>query len=150
MEQSSNGWTFEVGNAYRVENPGSTVPGRGIEYRPQVEEEHGCDTTAAQGVTIVLFGFGDLDVRADNPQTHGTTSCANQQQVTATNVINQPKQPDESHHSLHYAEDSSGKQTSVGTLNTNLEALLASVIDAHIHGCDGNKMRLTDLKTVGL
>lgn len=150
MEQNSNAWSFEFGNAYRVENPGGTVPSWGIEYRPQVEEEHCCDTTATQGVTFVIFGLGDLDVRADNPQTNGTTCCTNQQQVTATNVINQPKQPNESHHSLHYTEDSGGEQTSVCTLNTNLEALLASVIDDHIHGWDGNKMRHTDLKTVGL
>lgn len=82
---------FRIWNAYRVENPGCTVPSWCIEGRPQVEEEHCCDTTAAQGVTIVLFGFGDLDVRPDNPQTNGTTCCTNQQQVTATNVINQPK-----------------------------------------------------------
>lgn len=113
------------GNAYRVKNPWGTVPGWSVEDRPQVEEEHGCDTTAAQGVTLIIFGFGDLDVRADNPQTNGTTCCANQQQVTATNVINQPKQPNESDDSLHYTEDSSGEQTSVSTLNTNLEALLA-------------------------
>lgn len=120
------------GDAYRVEDPWGSVPGWGIEDRPQVEKEHGCDTTAAQAVTLVLFGLGNLDVRADNPQTDGTTCCTNQQQVTATDVINQPKQPNESHDSLHYTEDSSGEQTSVGTPDTNLEALLASVINAHI------------------
>lgn len=76
--------------------------------------------------------MGDLDVRADNPQTHGTTCCANQQQVTATDVINQPQQPNESHDSLHYAEDSSCEQTSVGTPDTDLEASLALVISARI------------------
>lgn len=118
--------------AYRVEDPWGTVPGWSIEDRPQVEEEHGCDTTAAQAATRVIFGFGDLDVRADNPQTDGTTCCANQQQVTATDVVNQPKQPNESHNSLHYTEDSSREQTSVGTPDTNLESSLALVVNAHI------------------
>ena len=135
------------GGAYRVEDPRGTIPSWGIEDRPQVEEKHGCDSTAAQGVTLVIFGLSDLDVRADNPQANGTTCCANQQQVTATDVINQPKQPNESHHGLHYSEDSSGEQTCVGTLDANLEALLASVINPHM---DQNKVRLTDLKTVGL
>ena len=75
-------------DAYRVEDPRGTVPGWSIEDRPQVKEEHGCDTTAAQGLSWVILGFGSLDVRADNPQTYGTTCCANQQQVTATDLIN--------------------------------------------------------------
>lgn len=65
------------GDAYRVEDPWGTVPSWGIEDCPQVEEEHGCDTTAAQGATCVLFGLGNLDVCANNPQTYGTTCCAN-------------------------------------------------------------------------
>lgn len=94
------------------------------------------------------MGLGNLDVRADNPQTYGTTCCANQQQVTATDVINQPKQPNESHYGLDYTENSSGEQTGVGTPDTNLKALLASVMNAHM---DRNKIatyRFEDSRTV--
>jgi hypothetical protein len=115
------------GDAYRVENPRGTIPGRSIEDGPQIKEEHGRNTTAAQAVGGVLLGLSNLDVCAHDPQADRTTCSTDQQQVTATDVVDQPKQPDESHYGLHHTEDSGGEQTSVGTPDTNLEAQSAFV-----------------------
>lgn len=80
----ADGW-----ETHRVEDPRRTVPARGIEHGPQVEEEHSCDSSAAHVVCRVLFRFRDLDVRTDNPQADGTTCSADQQQVTPTDAVNQ-------------------------------------------------------------
>ena len=109
------------GNAYRVKNPWGTVPGWGVEDCPQVEEEHGGNTTTGQAVAVVLLRLGDLDVGTDNPQADRATGSTDQQQVTATDLVDQPKKPDESHYGFDDTEDSGGEQTSVGTLDTNLE-----------------------------
>ena len=115
------------GYAYRVENPGGTIPGRGIEDGPQVEEEHGRNTTATEAVTLVVLGLRDLDVCADDPKTDGATRSTDQQQVTATDLVNKPEQPDEGHDCLHDTEYTRGEQTCVGTLDTNLQMWLAWV-----------------------
>jgi hypothetical protein len=77
-----------VGNAYRVKDPGGTVPGWSIENGPQVEEEHGRDTTAAQGIALVVLRLGDFDVCTNNPQADGTSGCTDEQQVAATDAVN--------------------------------------------------------------
>lgn len=64
------------GYAYRVKDPRSTVPGGSIEDGPEVEEEHSCDATAAQGIALVIFWLGDLDICTDNPQADGTACGA--------------------------------------------------------------------------
>lgn len=115
------GWRWRFGDAYRVENPGGSVPGWGIEDSPQVEEEHGCNTTASQAIALVVLRLRNLDVRADDPQADGATCGTDQEQVSATDLVDQPEQPDKGHDRLHDAEDSGGEQTGVGTLDTNLQ-----------------------------
>lgn len=106
-------------STYRVENPGSTVPGRGIEDGPQVEEEHGSNTTAIHGGLGVIGWLGNLDVRTNDPQADGTANSTDQEQVTATDVINEIQQPNEGNYGLDNTEDTGGQKTSVGTSNAN-------------------------------
>lgn len=106
-------------STYRVEYPGRTVPGRGIEDGPEVEEEHGRNTTAVHAGLGVLGGFGDLDVCTNDPQADGTTDSTDQEQVTTTDAINEIQQPHEGDDSLDNTEDTGGQETSVGTSNAN-------------------------------
>jgi hypothetical protein len=108
-------------DAYRIEDPRGSVPSWGIEDGPQVEEEHGCDTAAAEAVAGVLLWFGDLDVCTDDPETDGTTCGADEEEVTATDVVDEPEEPDKGYHGLYDTEDSSGEETGVGTPDTDLE-----------------------------
>ena len=106
-------------STYRVENPGSTVPGRGVEDGPQVEEEHGRNTTTVHMGLGVLGRFGDLDVCADDPQADGATGGTDQEQVAATDAINEVQQPHESDDGLDDTEDTGSQKGGVGASDTN-------------------------------
>lgn len=108
----------ETSVTHRVENPWSTIPGRGIEDGPQVEEEHGHDTATIHVRLGVVLWICDLDVCADDPHTNGTTERTDQKQVTTTNVVDKIQQPHEGDHSLDYAKDTGCEQTVV-SLDTN-------------------------------
>lgn len=106
-------------STYRVENPWGTVPGRGVEDGPQVEEEHSGNTTTVHLGLGVLGRLGDLDVCADNPQADGATSGTDQEQVTATDAINEVQQPHEGDDSLDDTEDTGSQKGGVGTSDTD-------------------------------
>lgn len=112
--------------AYRVEDPGGSVPGGGIEDGPKVEEEHGCDTAAAEAVAFIVLWLGDLDVRTDNPETDGTTCGTDEEKVTATDVVDQPEEPNEGYNGLYNTEDTGGKETGVGSAYADLKIVRVS------------------------
>lgn len=104
---------------FRVENPGGTVPGWGVEDGPEIEEEHGCDAAAVHVGLRVRGGVGDLDVGTDDPETDGTTKSTDQEQVATTDTVNQVQKPDKGNDSLDDTEDTGGEHASVGTSDTN-------------------------------
>lgn len=103
---------------HRVEDPRGSVPGRGIEDGPQVEECHGHDTAAVHVWLGVILWSCNFDVCADNPHADGATGTTDQKQVATTDAVDQVQQPDESDNCLDYAENTGGEQTVV-SLDTN-------------------------------
>lgn len=64
---------------YRVDDPWSTVPRRGIHSGPHVEKEDGSNTTTSQGLLRMLGGFDDVDVSTNNPHADGTGDTTDEQ-----------------------------------------------------------------------
>lgn len=64
---------------HRVQDPRGAVPGWGIEDGPEVEEEHGHDTTAIHVRLGVIRWVCNLDVRADDPHANRATQGTDQE-----------------------------------------------------------------------
>lgn len=75
---------------YRVENPRCSVPGRRVEHRPQIKEEHSSDTTAIHLVLLVFLWLRDLDVRTNDPQANRSSGGTDKQQPTTTDTVDEP------------------------------------------------------------
>jgi hypothetical protein len=107
----------------RVENPGCTVPRRCVESGPEVEEEDSCDTTGGKGGALsssdLGFVVGDLDVSTDEVHAESTATSTNHEKVSATDVIDKNENPDKGNSRLDNAKDTSGKEASVGTGDTD-------------------------------
>ena len=127
-----------VVETHRVEDPRSSVPGGGIEDGPQVEEENGCDTAAFQGGLRVFLGLRDLDVCSDNPQADGAACGTDEQQVSSSDVVDQPQEPYEGDDSLDYAENTGCQQTSVGAGDTNALSMLLALCSTGEDDCSDN------------
>lgn len=97
-----------------VDNPGSTVPGGGVDSGPQVEEEDSGNTTSVQRSDVVLGGLNNVDVGSDDPHTNRTGDGTNEQKLAATELIDQEQQPDDSHNSLDDTENTGHNVDSVG------------------------------------
>lgn len=108
----------EVGvKEFGVDDPGSTVPGGGVDRGPEVEEEDSGNTTSVQGGDVVLCWLNNVDVGTDDPHTERTCDGTNEQKLAATELIDQEQQPNNSHNSLDDTEDTSHNVDSV-CLNT--------------------------------
>lgn len=97
-----------------VDDPGSTVPGGGVDSSPQVEEEDSGNTTSVKGSNVVLGGLNNVDVGTDDPHANRTGDGTNEQKIAATELIDQEQQPDNSHNSLDDTENTGHNVDSVG------------------------------------
>lgn len=72
----------------------------------------------------------DGNVSTNDPETDGTTESSKHEEVTSAELVDEEEEPDQSEDSLDDTEDTSGKERSVGTSNTNvLEDSWAVVVD---------------------
>lgn len=76
---------------YRVDNPWSTVPGRGINSGPHVEKEDGSNTATSQSLLRMLGRFDDVDVSTNNPHANRTGDTTNEQQLPSSKLVNKEK-----------------------------------------------------------
>jgi len=110
----------EVGvEEFGVDNPGGTVPGRGVDSSPQVEEEDSGDTTTIKGSTGVVLRLDDTNVSTDDPHANGAGHSTTKKQVSSSDLINKEEEPNEGHDSLDHTEDT-GHQVHGVVVDTNL------------------------------
>lgn len=114
---------------YRVDNPGGTVPGGSVDGSPQVEEEDGGDTAAVQVGDVVLGRLDDVDVGTDDPHADGASDGTNEQQLSATELVNKEEQPDDGHEGLDDTENTSQDVNSVRLDTEGLEDGRRVVVD---------------------
>lgn len=105
-----------------VDDPRRTVPSRSVDGGPEVKEEDGGDTAAGKFLEMVLGWLDDVDVCADNPHTDGTGDGTAEEEVTATELVDQEEQPDDGHDGLDDTEDTGHDIDSVGVNTETLEA----------------------------
>lgn len=110
-----------------VDDPGSTVPGGGVDSGPEVEEEDGGNTTSVQGCDVVLCGLDNVDVGTDDPHADRTCDGTNEQKLAATELVDQEQQPDNSHNSLDDTEDTSHNVDSVGLDTQRLSGAISKL-----------------------
>lgn len=105
--------------AYRVEDPGCSVPSRRVESCPEVEEEHRSDTTAIDVWLGVFRWLRYLDISTNDPHTNGAAERANQKKIAAANAVNEPKKPEPCYDKFDDSEDTSREKTRVGPSDTD-------------------------------
>lgn len=104
-----------------IVNPWGTVPGWCIKCSPEVEEEHGRDTTWAE-LSIwlrVIGGIGDGNVGTNIPQAQWAANSADDEKKSSTEMVNQVKKPNECNSGLDNSKDASGEQAGVCAGDTN-------------------------------
>lgn len=115
---------------YRVEYPWRTVPSWGIEDSPQVEEEHGSNTTAIHTLLLPGFRIGHLDICPNHPQADRATQTPDKKKHPSSHTINQVEKPDECRDRLDDTKNTGSKQSAVVAFQANtLEDSGTVVID---------------------
>jgi hypothetical protein len=99
---------------YGVDDPRGTVPGRGVDGSPEIEEEDSRDTTAVEVRTGVVFGLDDTNVGTNNPHTDRSGDTTNKEKVPSSELIDQEQEPHKRHNSLNHTENTGHKVDSVG------------------------------------
>ena len=69
----------------------------------------------------MLGRLDDVDVGTDDPHANGSSDSTNEQQLSATKLVNQEEQPDDGHESLDDTENTSQDVDSVGLDTEGLE-----------------------------
>lgn len=103
---------------YGVNDPGSTVPGWGVDGGPKIEEEDSGNTATVKVVCGVIFRRNHIDISTDDPHADGAGDTTDEKKFPATELIDKEKQPDKRHNGLDHTEDASHQIDSVG-LDTN-------------------------------
>lgn len=103
------------------------VAGRGsvayrIECCPQIKEEYRGNATGGQATPFLSLsspGTGQFNVGSNEPHAERTTSSADHEQHAATEVINEPEEPEYSDDGLDNTEDAGCEKTGGSTSDAN-------------------------------
>jgi len=104
---------------FRVDNPGSTVPGDGVESGPKVEEEHAGDSSGRKVSSRDGRDVGSSEVTSNDIHRDGTTDRSDEKNSTTSKVINDEEAPNEGENSLDDTEDTSSEETSASSSDTD-------------------------------
>lgn len=109
----------EVGiEEFRVDDPGGTVPGRGVDSSPKVEEDDSGNTATVERAGGVVLRCNHVDIRANDPHADGAGDTTDKKKVPATELIDKEQQPDKRHNGLDHTKDT-GHQVDSVRLNAN-------------------------------
>lgn len=109
----------EVGvEEFRVDDPWRSVPRGRVDGRPEVKEEDGRDAASRQVVGLVLGGLDHADVGTNDPHANGTGDGTAEEEVSASELVDEEEEPDKSHDSLDDAKDA-GHEVDGVVVDTN-------------------------------
>ncbi len=104
-----------------VIDPWGAIPGWSIEDGPKIEEEHRTYASWWEGTICcwVLDGLCDGDVATDIPQAERTTKSSNHEQIAASEIVDQEKEPDQGHWRLDDSKDTGTQKSWIGAHHAN-------------------------------
>lgn len=95
------------------------VPTRTVENGPQIEEEHGRDTSRRELGRRVELWFGNGDVCTQVIHADSTPDRSNEKHCATTKPVDQEEKPDNCTQELDDTEDTGREQRGVGTGNSD-------------------------------